>query len=100
LAGFESLEATMNANIATEITRPRVRRAARSLAVLSFGPLAIAAGVGWALFQPWRVTLLHPHGQGFWWLVVEPPILVVLAGLVFHLVIAPGVVSDLEEAEP
>jgi hypothetical protein len=44
------------------------------------------------------VTLLHPHGQGFWWLAVEPPILVVLAGLVFHRLVAPGVVEDLEEA--
>jgi hypothetical protein len=45
------------------------------------------------------VTLLHPHGQGFWWLFVEPPLLVVLVGLLFHLVIAPGVVRDLEELD-
>jgi hypothetical protein len=89
----------MNANVATEITRPRARRSARALGVLALGPLTIAAGVSWALFQPWRVTLLHPHGQGFWWLLVEPPLLVVLAGLAFHLLVAPGVVSDLEEAE-
>ena len=87
----------MNANIATEVSRPRARRSARALAVLSLGPLTIAGGLAWALFQPWRVTLLHPHGQGFWWLLVEPPLLVALAGLVFQLLIAPGVVADLEE---
>jgi hypothetical protein len=32
----------------------------------------------WAVAQPYRVTLLHPHGQGFWWLFVQPPLLVVL----------------------
>jgi hypothetical protein len=90
----------MNANVATEITRPQTRRSARARFVLSLGPLAVTAGVAWALFQPWRVTLLHPHGQGFWWLFVEPPLLVVLAGLVFYLLVAPGVVEDLEEREP
>jgi hypothetical protein len=89
----------MNANIATEITRPRTQRSARARVVLSLGPLTASAGVAWALFQPWRVTLLHPHGQGFWWLLVEPPLLVVLAGLAFHLLVAPGVADDLEEAE-
>jgi hypothetical protein len=90
----------MNANVATEITRPQTRRSARARFVLSLGPLAVTAGVAWALFQPWRVTLLHPHGQGFWWLFVEPPLLVVLAGLAFYLLVAPGVVEDLEEREP
>jgi len=90
----------MNANIATEVTQARARRSARALAVLSLGPLTIAGGLAWALFQPWRVTLLHPHGQGFWWLLVEPPLLVALAGLVFRMLIAPGVVADLEETEP
>ena len=89
----------MNANIATEVSRPRVRRSARARFVLSLGPLTISAGVAWALFQPWRVTLLHPHGQGFWWLFVEPPLLVMVAGAFFHLFVAPGVVEDLEEAE-
>jgi hypothetical protein len=90
----------MNANIATEITRPRARRSARSLALLSLGPLTIAGGAVWALVQPERITLLHPHGQGFWWLSVEPPLLVVLAGLVFHFLLVPGVAADLEDAEP
>jgi hypothetical protein len=45
------------------------------------------------------VTLLHPHGQGFWWLLVEPPLLVILAGVAFRLLVAPGVVADIEESQ-
>jgi hypothetical protein len=70
----------------------------RALAVLSLAPLTMLGGVAWAFLQPWRVTLLHPHGQGFWWLVVEPPLLVVAAGLLFALV-APAIVHDLQDEE-
>ncbi len=79
-------------------TRTRTRTSARALAVLSLGPAASLAGVVWAFVQPWRVTLLHPAGEGFWWLVVEPPLLVIAAGLVFHLLVARPLVRDLEEA--
>jgi hypothetical protein len=65
----------------------------RLLALL--GPLTSLAGVGWAIVQPYRVTLLHPHGQGFWWLFVEPPLLVVLAGVLFHLFVARMLIQDL-----
>ncbi len=85
----------MNSQIATEAVQPRERRSARALAVTALGPATIAAGVAWALLQSWRVTLLHPHGQGFWWLLAEPPLLVVLAGAVFALVVAPSLVEDL-----
>jgi hypothetical protein len=61
------------------------------------GPATALAGVVWALVQPYRVTLLHPHDQGFWWLFVEPPLLVVLVGLLFWFLIAPGVLDDLED---
>jgi hypothetical protein len=82
---------------ATDFPRTRIRRSARAIAVLSLGPLTVVAGIVWALFQPWRVTLLHPLGQGFWWLVAEPPLLVVVAGIVFHVVVARPLVDDLEE---
>jgi hypothetical protein len=75
----------------------RRARSLRMLAVKSLGPLTVAGGVVWAFAQPYRITLLHPRGQGFWWLVVEPPILVVLAGLAFALLVVPGLVEDLEE---
>ena len=56
------------------------------------------AGFVWALAQPYRVTLLHPRGQGFWWLFVEPPLLVMAVGLFFHLVVLRGLLEDLEDA--
>lgn len=84
---------------ATDFSRTRIRSSARAVAVLSLGPLVIVAGIVWAFVQPWRVTLLHPYDQGFWWLAVEPPLLVILAGIVFAFLVAPGVIEDLEAAE-
>jgi len=69
----------------------------RPLVVSLLGPLTALAGFGWAIAQPYRVTLLHPHGQPFWWLAVEPPLLVVAAGLAFHLLVARPLVRELEE---
>ena len=73
-------------------------RALRARIVMALGPAAMLGGVIWAVVQPWRLTLLHPHGQGVWWLLVEPPLYVILVGLIFRLVIAPGVAEDLEDA--
>jgi hypothetical protein len=67
--------------------------------IASLGPLTILAGVVWAVAQPYRITLLHPYGQGFWWLVSEPPLFVVLAGVLFHLFIAGPLLRDLAEVE-
>ena len=72
---------------------PRVRL------VLALGPLTALAGLAWALWQPWRLTLLHPHGQGFWWLFSEPPLFVAAAGIAFRLVVAPALLRDLAQAE-
>jgi ABC-type amino acid transport system permease subunit len=89
----------MNSQLATEL-HVRTRRATvRVVAVSALGPLTVLAGLVWALLQPYRVTLLHPHGQGFWWLFVEPPLLVVLVGVLFAFFVAPGLVEDLEQAE-
>jgi len=73
------------------------RRTARALTIAALGPAMMLAGVVWAFVQPYRITLLHPHGQGFWWLVIEPPLLVIAAGVVFAFLVAPGVIEDLEE---
>ena len=75
------------------------RRSARARFVAVLGPATMLAGVLWAFLQTYRVTLLHPHGQGFWRLAVEPPLLVILAGVVFALLVAPGVIEDLETSE-
>ena len=88
----------MNTQLVSE--RVAVRsRTARAWTITALGPATMLAGVVWAFLQPYRITLLHPHGQGFWWLVIEPPILVVLAGIVFAFLVAPGVIEDLEAAE-
>jgi hypothetical protein len=81
------LQAAERATPRTGSPRPRV--------VLALGPLTALIGLVWALIQPYRLTLLHPHGQGFWWLLSEPPLYVILVGVLFRLVIAPGLVDDL-----
>lgn len=92
----------MSADIAHELHHDEQERTvtrARARVVLALGPVTAFAGVLWAIVQPWRLTLLHPHGQGFWWLFAEPPLYVVLVGVLFRVVIARGLVADLEEAE-
>ena len=93
----------MSADIAHELQttdEERVEaRTTRVRLVLGIGPATALAGIAWALLQPWRLTLVHPHGQGFWWLLAEPPLYVVLVGVLFRWVIAPGLVADLEDAE-
>ena len=86
----------MNAELVSELEVPRTR-SVRARAVASLGPLTIVAGLVWALLQPYRVTLLHPHGESFWWLAVEPPLLVVAVGLLFHFLVLPGLLQDLAE---
>jgi hypothetical protein len=71
-------------------------RSRRARAISLIGPSTVAAALIWAILQPYRVTLLHPRGQGFWWLLIEPPLLVALAGIVFALVVAKPLLSDLE----
>jgi ABC-type polysaccharide/polyol phosphate export permease len=82
---------------ATDLSRTRSRRSARVISLLSVGPIVVVAGIVWAFVQPWRVTLLHPLHEGFWWLVVEPPLLVVAVGVVFHALVARPLVDDLDE---
>ena len=89
----------MNAELVTELEAPlqRTTTSTRARIVSALGPIAALGGVIWAIVQPYRVTLLHPTGQGFWWLFVEPPIFVVLGGLVFHVVVARALLEDLKE---
>ena len=87
----------MSTQIASDESRPRVRRSARVLAVRALGPTTTLAGIAWALAQPYRITLLHPHGQGFWWLFVEPPLWVIAVGVLFQAFVVPGLLADLED---
>ena len=86
----------MSAELVTELEVP-VQRTARARIVSALGPLTAFAGLIWAIVQPYRITLLHPRGQGFWWLLVEPPLLVIAVGLLFYFVVLPGLLEDLED---
>jgi hypothetical protein len=88
----------VSAELVSELEAPR-HRTWRTRAVSSLGPATAIAGVAWAVLQPYRVTLLHPHGQGIWWLLVEPPLLVLLVGVAFHFAVLPGLLDDLEEVD-
>lgn len=88
----------MSTQLITEHVAARSRAGSARL-ISALGPLTMLAGVVWGFLQPYRITLLHPHGQGFWWLLVEPPLLVVGAGLVFALLLAPGLIQDLEASK-
>ena len=87
----------MNAELVSELEVPR-QRTARARLITMLGPLTALAGAIWAIVQPYRLTLLHPHGQSFWWLAVEPPLLVIAVGLFFYFAIVPGLLEDLEDA--
>jgi hypothetical protein len=87
----------MNAEVASQLEATARRRSARARTVSAIGPLTLAGGLVWGLVQPYRLTFLHPHAQGFWWLVVEPPLLVMLVGVLFHLLVLPGLLEDLGE---
>ena len=86
----------MNAELVTELEAP-VQRTARAHIVSALGPATALAGIVWAIAQPYRITLLHPRGQGFWWLFVQPPLLVMAVGLLFHFVVLRGLLEDLED---
>ena len=87
--------------MSTELIQERVAtrsRTARARAIAVIGPLTMLGGVAWAFLQPYRLTILHPHGEGFWWLFVQPPLLVLLAGAAFHLLVARQLLTDLDDA--
>jgi len=87
----------MSSQLVRELPADRPYASTRARLVSLLGPTTVAAGVVWAIVQPYRLTLLHPHDQGFWWLVIEPPLLVMFAGVVFALFVARGLVEDLED---
>ena len=86
-------------NIITHRLPAEAARSVRVRAVSAVGPTVVAAGLIWAILQPYRVTLLHPRGQGFWWLAIEPPVLVAAVGVAFALFVARPLLADLEERD-
>jgi hypothetical protein len=86
----------METPIVRHLPATGVARSTRARAVSLIGPTTVAYGLIWGILQPYRLTILHPRGQGFWWLVLEPPLLVAAAGLIFALVVAKPLLADLE----
>jgi hypothetical protein len=82
------------------VDEPRAaRQGLRVLVVEALGPLTVLGGFVWAFAQPYRVTFFYPEGKELWDWLVQPPLLVMLVGLAFALVVAPGVVDDLERSD-
>jgi hypothetical protein len=89
----------MDGELVRERAEARAKQSRRHTAVSALGPLTALAGLIWALVQPYRITLLDPHAHSFWYLAVQPPLLVILAGAVFHFWVVPGLLADLEDVE-
>lgn len=93
----------MSSEIATSIPSERhkqgiQRRPWRALAVQLLGPLTIVGGLVWAVAQPYRIVILDREGRSLnvYDYLFQAPLLVVLVGLVFTFLVAPGLVDDLE----
>ena len=87
----------METQLETPVSAAYGYGSSRARAIGLIGPLTVFAGVIWAIVQPWRLTLLHPHHQGVWWLAAEPPLLVAGAGIFFSLAVARPLLADMEE---
>lgn len=75
------------------------RRSGRVILVELLGPLTMLAGLVWAIAQPYRIAFFYPEGKGVWYWIVQPPLLVVLVGLAYTLLLAPALVDDLRKGE-
>lgn len=81
---------------ATRMPVRAARRPARELAIAAIAPLTALAGIVWAIAQPYRVTLLDVRSHDVWDLLVQPPLLVIVVAIAFHLAVARPLLADLE----
>jgi hypothetical protein len=88
---------TLNSEAVTRLGERAARRPARELSIQLLGPLTVLAGVIWAVAQPYRLVFLYPEGKGFYDWLAQPPLLVMLAGVIFAVAVAPGLIDDLRE---
>ena len=86
----------MESQLVREHPAEQVYTSTRARIVALLGPLTVVGGIIWAIVQPSRLTLLHPYHQGFWWLVIEGPLLVAIAGTAFAVFVARPLVAELE----
>ena len=98
--GWEAVSSEIAGPLERPAERRRsVRRPARVLAVEAIGPLTMVCGVVWAIAQPYRIAFLDRDGKGLYDYLAQGPLLVMLVGLVFGLLVAPGLVADLEDSD-
>ena len=88
----------MESQIVTHMPATLSQQGIRARVIALLGPLTSLGGVLWAFAQPYRITLLHPRGQGVWWLLIEPPLIVVAVGACFAYAVARPLLTDLEES--
>jgi hypothetical protein len=76
------------------------RRSWRALAVQLLGPLTMVGGLVWGVAQPYRILILdRDRGGDLYDYVFQGPLLAILVGLAFAVLVAPGLVADLEAQE-
>jgi hypothetical protein len=92
---FAGSEGEVDSQVVTQVSLALSQQGIRARLIALLGPLTCLMGAFWAFAQPYRVTLLHPRGQGFWWLLIEPPLLVIGVGLFFTYVVARPLLADL-----
>jgi len=76
------------------------RRSRRELAIESLGPITILGGVVWGIFQPYRIVFFDRAADiDLYDYLIQPPLLVIVVGLIFTFAIAPGLLDDLRRAD-
>ena len=85
----------MDTELVSTLEERSSRRPLRVAAIECIGPLTMLGGVIWAIAQPYRLAFLHPEGKGFYDWLVQPPLLVILVGIAFAALIAPGILEDM-----
>ena len=76
------------------------RRSGRELSIEFLGPITILGGVVWGILQPYRIVFFDRGADlGFYDYLIQPPLLVIVVGLVFTFAIAPGLLEDLRRAD-
>jgi hypothetical protein len=96
----------VSSEIATSVPRETQRegverRPWRALVVQLLGPITIVGGLVWGVAQPYRILILDRDARGgdLYDYVFQGPLLVILVGLAFAVLVAPGLVADLEAEE-
>ncbi len=78
---------------------PWRRRPLAMRALQAIGPVTVIGGIVWGVLQPYRIVFLAGDAPSAYDWVVQPPLLVIVVGLVFARAVVPGLVEDLERQQ-